>query len=517
MDQGLTTYETDVAVVGSGPGGATVARQLARAGQRVMLLEMGRDHRRDAYYGSHLGALIYADHRGLLFTEEGLNIIRPIMTGGATVARQLARAGQRVMLLEMGRDHRRDRYYGSHLGALIYADQRGLLFTEEGLNIIRPIMTGGATNMYCACAAMPPAWLRERYGVDLDEYASETVRELRIEPLPDELLGRASSRVMEDARALGYDWQPIPKFMGPWRSDNFDCGAKCMLGCRCGAKWTANEYMDEALAAGCTLLTRARVDELVIEDGQVGGVRGKLQGRRPFEVQAKVVVVSAGGIGTPFMFQKSGFAEAGRGMAMDTTVMVYGVSKEEGTAFEPPMTVGYSDLEHGYMLATLIDPWFLYPIMATLKSPRHLLSARNYRRTVGIMIKLTDELSGIISVEGSISKPMSARDRERLHHATIVARQILVKNGCDPDSIFVSPFRGTHPSATVRLGEMVDGNLQTAVKNLYVCDASVFPEALGQPTVLTIISFAKRLSDHLLGGVLRGGRAAATVVSATEE
>ena len=73
----------------------------------------------------------------------------------------------------------------------------------------------------------------------------------------------------------------------------------------------------------------------------------------------------------------------------------------------------------------------------------------------------------------------------------------------DPDSIFVSRLRGTHPSATVRLGEMVDADLQTAVRNLYVCDASVFPEALGQPTVLTIISFGKRLSDHLLRSVLQ--------------
>jgi len=98
---------------------------------------------------------------------------------------------------------------------------------------------------------------------------------------------------------------------------------------------------------------------------------------------------------------------------------------------------------------------------------------------------------------------MTARDRERLHHATVVSRQILVRAGCDPDSVFVSRLRGTHPSATVRLGEMVDADLQTTVKNLYVCDASVFPEALGLPTVLTIISFAKRLSEHLLRGVLR--------------
>ena len=439
MAQDMTIHETDVAVVGSGPGGATVARQLARAGQRVMLLEMGRDYRREIYYGSHLGALIYGD-------------------------------------------------------------QHSLLFSEEGLNIIRPIMTGGATNMFCGCSAVPPGWLKERYGVDLGDYAQETIGELRIAPLPDDLQGSASRRVMEAGQDLGHDWQPMPKFMAPSRACRFDCGAK----------WTANEYMDEAVAAGCTLLTRARVDEIIIEDGQVGGVRGKLRGHQPFEVRAKVVVVSAGGIGTPLILQKSGFAEAGRGMAMDPTVMVYGVSKGPGTAFEPPMTVGYSDHEHGYMLSTLIDPWFLFPIMATLKGPRYLLTWRNYHRTVGVMIKVTDEVSGIVSVEGRISKPMTARDRERLHHATVVSRQILVKAGCDPDSIYVSRMRGTHPSATVRLGEMVDGDLQTSVRNLYVCDASVFPEALGLPTVLTIISFAKRLSDHLLQGVPRRETAPAT-------
>ena len=452
MAQEMTIHETDVAVVGSGPGGATVARQLARAGQRVMLLEMGRDYRRDIYYGSHLGALIYGD-------------------------------------------------------------QHGLLFSEEGLNIIRPIMTGGATNMFCGCSAVPPEWLKERYGVDLGDYAQETIRELSIAPLAEDLQGSASRRVMEAAQDLGYDWQPVDKFMAPSRACHFDCGAKCMLGCRCGAKWTANEYMDEAVAAGCTLLTRARVDEIIIEGGQVGGVRGKLRGHQPFEVRARVVVISAGGIGTPLILQKSGIAEAGRGMAMDPTVMVYGVSKEPGTAFEPPMTVGYSDHEHGYMLSTLIDPWVLYPIMATLKGPRYLLGWRNYRRTVGVMIKVTDEVSGLVSIERRISKPMTERDRGRLHHATVVSRRILVKAGCDADSIYVSRLRGTHPSATVRLGEMVDTNLQTAVKDLYVCDASVFPEALGLPTVLTIISFAKRLSEHLLRGVLRREAAPATALA----
>jgi choline dehydrogenase-like flavoprotein len=45
---------------------------------------------------------------------------------------------------------------------------------------------------------------------------------------------------------------------------------------------------------------------------------------------------------------------------------------------------------------------------------------------------------------------------------------------------------------------MLDKNLMTGVKGLYVCDASVFPESLDRPTVLTIIGLGKRLAGHLL-------------------
>jgi choline dehydrogenase-like flavoprotein len=44
---------------------------------------------------------------------------------------------------------------------------------------------------------------------------------------------------------------------------------------------------------------------------------------------------------------------------------------------------------------------------------------------------------------------------------------------------------------------MLDANLETEIKGLYVCDASAFPEALGRPTVLTIIGLGKRLAKHL--------------------
>jgi choline dehydrogenase-like flavoprotein len=122
------------------------------------------------------------------------------------------------------------------------------------------------------------------------------------------------------------------------------------------------------------------------------------------------------------------------------------------------------------------------------------------------MIKLKDEISGGITMEGRISKPLTEQDRWRLNHASNLCRKILVQAGCRADSIFVGPLRGTHPSGTVRIGELIDQDLQTEIRNLYVSDASSFPEALDRPTVLTLIALSKRLARHLTGPEKPKGR-----------
>jgi choline dehydrogenase-like flavoprotein len=419
--------------------------------------------------------------------------------GGATLARELAGRDKKVLLLERGIDHRPASYYGTYLGALIYSDRLSLLFTEEGLNIVRPLMVGGATSMYCGCAAPPPAWLKDKYGVDIDVEVSETVEELEIAPLPAELRGQASTRIAQAAQALGYGWQPQLKFIRPSRGRDFKgrCGARCMVGCRCGAKWSAAEYVDEAVAAGAELRTRARVERVLVEDGHVAGVAGTLGGQ-PFTARGDTVVLAAGGIGTPRILQASGFPQAGLGMTMDVTVMVYGFIKERGIGNEPPMTWSWENPDVGYMLSTLMDPWLLYPIITSLKGPRYPLYWPRWNNILGVMIKLKDEISGGVFPNGKLSKPLTAGDRERLGMAEDVCHKILVEAGARPDTIFMTPLRGTHPSGTVRIGTMLDENLQTEVRGLYVCDASVFPEALDRPTVLTIIGLAKRLAKRLV-------------------
>jgi choline dehydrogenase-like flavoprotein len=141
----------------------------------------------------------------------------------------------------------------------------------------------------------------------------------------------------------------------------------------------------------------------------------------------------------------------------------------------------------------------MYPIIMAVKGARFPLTWPRWGRTLGVMIKLKDEISGEVDARGGVSKGLTASDRARLDRAQDVARRILVRAGCAPETILGTPLRGTHPSASVRVGEMLSTDLETDVAGLHVCDASVFPEALGRPTVLTIISLARRLADHLLG------------------
>ena len=421
--------------------------------------------------------------------------------GGATVARELSKNGKKVLLLERGYDHREKFYYGSYLGALRYSDRASLLFTEEGLNIIAPIMVGGATSMYAGCAAEPPVWLNQKYGIDTTDIVQETIAELGIQPLTENLRGEASTRIALAARALGYDWFAQPKFMNPERcrdkDKKFDCHASCMLGCRCGAKWNAAEWVDEAVAKGARLKKGMRVHKVLFEDNHTVGVQGSMQGMK-FNAKATTVILAAGGIGSPIILQNSGLNAAGVGMTMDTTVMVYGAGREKGTGKEPPMTWSWDNPDAGYMLSTLTDPWLLYPLAAIRKGIGPTLQWLHWSRMLGVMIKLKDDISGGIYPDGTIRKPLTAADNDRLADAYAVCRKILIEAGARKSSIFMRPFIGTHPSGTVRIGDMLDTNLQTEVKGLYVCDASVFPEALDRPTVLTIIALAKRLAKHLM-------------------
>ena len=188
--------------------------------------------------------------------------------GGATMARELSRKGKKVIICEAGKTQNR---YGNTLFLLGMMDRMGLTFSKEGTWVLRPKTVGGASVVFCGTAFKPPPWLKEKYGIDLAEEVDEVYKEIPIQPLPDKLIGVAAGKMMQAARDIGLDWNPIDKWIRPDKCE-LDCG-KCFFGCKQEAKWTAKEFVDEAVENGADLLTRTTVDRVLTQNGKAVGAR----------------------------------------------------------------------------------------------------------------------------------------------------------------------------------------------------------------------------------------------------
>ncbi|MBN1472646.1 MAG: FAD-binding protein, partial [Syntrophaceae bacterium] len=123
--------------------------------------------------------------------------------GGATVTREFARAGKRVLLLEKGKEHKN---LGTYLGAMTMFDRFGFFKSREGLTMLKTTTLGGATMVYSGSAAIPPPWLKTKYGIDLEGYAEAICRELKVDVLPERFMGEASRSIMEAGNRIGQEW-----------------------------------------------------------------------------------------------------------------------------------------------------------------------------------------------------------------------------------------------------------------------------------------------------------------------
>ena len=171
----------------------------------------------------------------------------------------------------------------------------------------------------------------------LDEIRQET----RAGVLPEPLLGRASIKVMETANKQGYAWEPMAKFLDPAKfKSGRCCGANEHLGCRCGAKWTARDYLKDAVAAGAELLIETECEEVLVEAGTAVGVRARSRNGERTAYRARRVILAAGGLATPLLLQRAGIDDAGDGCFMDPTVVVYGEAPFEGNWQDPPVSDG---------------------------------------------------------------------------------------------------------------------------------------------------------------------------------
>jgi choline dehydrogenase-like flavoprotein len=376
-------------------------------------------------------------------------------------------------------------------------DRQSLLFPKDGgVRVGRALTTGGSSVIYCGTAVLPPNWIAEKYKIDLSEFVEAARQEIGIKPLPDKLIGAASRRIMDAARDLGFNWNPIDKFIDAEKCD-LKC-PHCMLGCTKGAKWTARDYIQEAVNKGAVLLNQALVREVLFDNKQAVGVR-VLTPRGQLTVEAKITVLAAGGMATPVLLQRAGIFEAGQGFYVDPLIVTYGEYNGPGSWRDIPMTAGTLEfVPEGIVMTDLVYPWAQYLLNAYWKGWKYLPRFFGYLSVMGIMTKVRDGLNGRVNLDGTISKHITNEERYKLDKGANLAEKILKRAGARPESIYSAPIGGAHPGGTARIGHVVNTDLETQWKNLYVCDSSIIPEPMGLPPVWTIIAFGKRLARRLV-------------------
>ncbi|MGZ5201324.1 MAG: GMC family oxidoreductase N-terminal domain-containing protein [Telluria sp.] len=408
--------------------------------------------------------------------------------GGASTARELARRGLRVLIVEQGSAAPLKGTL-TQMAAMAAVPGRGAFFHRDASLMVSGITAGGSSAINFATAAPPPRAMFESHGIDLEPALAELRAELPMAPLPDELVGPMAKRMADAARSLSLPWHKLDKMIrqqacrtGCWR---------CVYGCPFGAKWSARDFVDEACGHGAQLVDNARVQRVLVEDGRAVGVELELAGKLR-QVRSSLVVLAGGGVGSPRILHRSGLGPRHAPFFSDPVVAVMGEAGDIEGGAEVPMAAGMVLPDEGISFADLTLPQPMYQAFAAQVGRIDRLFA--HKRTLSMMVKIRDEIGGSVGPRW-VDKTLAEADRRKLRRGVALAKDILKQAGAR--HIFKTWHFAAHPGGSVRIGEGVDSDLRTPTQGLYVCDASVIPQPWGLPPTLTLLALGKRLGRQL--------------------
>ena len=113
-----------------------------------------------------------------------------------------------------------------------------------------------------------------------------------------------------------------------------------------------------------------------------------------------------------------------------------------------------------------------------------------------MMVKLKDEEKGSVHKK-KIDKTMSDADWANMERGIEQCHIILEKLGIPRQKHFLGTLNAGHPGGMLPLDASQKDTLHhpSLPENLYVADATVLPEAMGNPPILTIMALSKKIAS----------------------
>lgn len=411
--------------------------------------------------------------------------------GGATLARELSKMGalriavieQGLYMQEVGTFNRALKFYDCNPVTMLPK------YTKEGVILWRSLMAGGSTVVSLANQMPTSERALQQFGIDLSSIWLEVAGEMGVAPLDDVLISEGTKVIATAAQSVGCTFRPMPKAIATEKCVH--C-AVCPTGCPYDAKWTALRYVNEAAENGVEFIYDRNVDRIWLENGQARGVI-IITSQGEERIEASQVVLAAGGIGTAQILRRSRIESAGKALFMDVFVSVVGVHEHLNLLNEPSMSM-VCDQYHasdGFILSPYIPVHRLSAFaefgLPGLTLPRKRLiglMVKTKDDMVGEVFPDGAVSKQLTDADWARLNTGSALAKEILEAAGVSKSSLLVSRpqGAHPG--------GTAAIGLVvdeHLG--VKG-----IRNLYACDASVLPVAPGLPPIMTIVALAKWFS-----------------------
>ncbi len=478
--------------------------------------------------------------------------------GGGMVADRLAHLageGAKIAVLEAGPRYPSAYFTQREIEMMGLFWQGGGWPVKDGsITLAAGKAVGGSTLVYTGVTFRLPDAVCEQWGVpgltpaDLAPRFDRLARDLNVAEPGDDMVND-NNRLFKDAcEKLGWPVKRIPLNLKDCRQEGF-----CNLGCSSGAKQgTAALQLPRAEKAGVVLAPNCRVTR--IEGNQVRAVvgpapPGTLPGPwdpGPVDLSARVVVLAAGSPASPALLLASGLGAGlpalGRYFTMHPALTLYGIQPQPITNYrgfpKTFYTPHFSRSQHYYL-----ETAFYYPFIST----KHLgiwgadlvRVMTRYRNFMTVIVLNHDRAlaenrvrlsgKGEVILDYTIGRETVAA----LAHAQASATRLFFAAGCEeavmpmakkpvftpkdiqgldladfiPEKNFIPnkmPLSSAHPQGGCRMGAgpadsvtdpwgQVHGH-----ENLFVADASLFPQSSAVNPYLTVMALADRVADRIL-------------------
>ena len=440
------------------------------------------------------------------FKEEYDTIVVGTGPGGATIARELTRKGRSVLIVEYG--PRLNETGFLKVAPKAFSEQTKKPLRSDGdIYFSRARILGGSSYVAMGNAPTPPNKIFDEWGLDLSEELEWSRKELRVSSMPEEFMGEATKKINQAAVSLGWEMKPTPKCVDFNKCKRcglcmYGCPTTAKWTCLVfiddavvkGADLLLETEVTQVFHENGSIRGISAVykgEKRTIKGQQVILAAGGLG--TPIILQNSDISEAGSGLAGDVFQTTYGFT-GDVGMQGEIILATYleQLIEEKDMFSAPYMYVPFlvqRDTDGGYPEK-----------MGKLQQAQMFLKAKkiNTKRLIGMMTKIRDDVNGKIHNDGSISKQLTEKDKAKLEEAHEINREILIAAGAKPESIFTGIYESGHPCCSAAIGKIVDGRQETEIKNLFVSDASLFPSPLGMPPILTIVALSKRLSDYLL-------------------